>query len=211
MIRQHCEDEFLSNEELEYLAEETMISIRPTKNLPKIKMITHTIGPALANQEISVPLWAAIQLKKLNQCKIVIPEWLRVDWLEEASAQSSKSHDFYPMPPHFLEIGYLLLKVAKNDFDDNPEEISSLLKTLEDKRRDNLTDGLTKGIGDVEPTDYFPGYLLTNLSAMEMNRIRKATVEVLSKRDRYYRTSSTTAEVPPSSSQTHDDNDDEED
>lgn len=111
MLRQHCEDEFLSNEELEYLAEETMISIRPTKNLPKIKMITHTIGPALANQEITVPLWAAIQLKKLNQCKIVIPEWLRVDWLEESSTQSSKSHDFYPMPPHFLEIGYLLLKV----------------------------------------------------------------------------------------------------
>jgi len=110
MLRQHYEDQFLSNEELEFMAEETPITIRPTKNLEKIKMITCTIGPALANQDIIVPLWAALHLKRLNQCKIVVPDWLCVKWLEEASIQSSKS-EFYPLPSHFLEIGYLLLKV----------------------------------------------------------------------------------------------------
>ena len=104
-------ENLISNEELEYLAEETMITIRPTKNLPHIKLITCSIGPALANQEITIPLWAAIHLKKLNQCKIIIPEWLQVSWLEEASVKSSVSHQFYPMPNHFLEIGYLLLKM----------------------------------------------------------------------------------------------------
>ena len=84
---------------------------------------------------------------------------------------------------------------AKNDFEENVEEISSLLKTLEDKRRDNLTDGLTSGLQGVDPTDYFPGYLLTNLTEMEINRVRKAATEVLAKRDQFYRTSTTSGSI----------------
>jgi len=81
---------------------------------------------------------------------------------------------------------------AKDNFEENPEEIASLLKTIEDKRRDNLTNGLVNGIADIAPNDYFPGYVLTNLTGMEVNRVRKATCEVLQKRDKYYRTTSTT-------------------
>ncbi|KAL9652670.1 hypothetical protein ABK040_003973 [Willaertia magna] len=194
----------LSNKELEFIAEETPIRINPLRNLERVKLLTCTVGPALANQEITVPLWVALHLKRLKQCKIIIPEWLTISNLEDISARSSQTSDLIPVPPNFIEISYTLMKYARDDFTEIPEDILSLLKTIEDKRRDNLADGLVGGLMGSEASDYLPGYMFKNLTAMEINRIRKATCEVLERRDKMYRLSTT------SSSGNNDNNNNEE-
>ena len=71
---------YLTEVELEFLAEDEKIIIIPNfksydiKN--SMKGFAEDYGPFLPNQPISVPLWFAIQLKKLSKCQIQPPAWM---------------------------------------------------------------------------------------------------------------------------------------
>ncbi|OMH84016.1 DNA replication complex GINS protein PSF2 [Zancudomyces culisetae] len=54
----------------------------PLFNKEKLELITGTIGPFNPLKQIEVPLWLAIQLKKLDLCRFVIPQWLTAENLE---------------------------------------------------------------------------------------------------------------------------------
>jgi hypothetical protein len=102
--------ETITNSELEFIAEqETNIKIVVNENIPKIELISHNIEPLVQGQAIEVPLWIALHLKKLKVCKIVMPEWMKIEKLEDILIKSGSDFTFVPF--HFIEIASLLLKL----------------------------------------------------------------------------------------------------
>lgn len=86
-----------------------------------------TYGPFIDNVPIQVPLWLALQLKKIGHCHISPPEWLTVgalvlsdrDYTIEQSLaenlrqilkQEREELNFASLPSHYIEISELLLR-----------------------------------------------------------------------------------------------------
>ena len=57
----------LTNPELEFIAESTLISIVPNFRKDAIQLISGTYGPFKPNKTIQVPLWLAMQFRKNKQ------------------------------------------------------------------------------------------------------------------------------------------------
>ncbi|CAG9763870.1 unnamed protein product [Ceutorhynchus assimilis] len=68
-------------DEVEFWAEKSLVEIVPTFNSPALFLIGGDVGPFRATIPVRVPLWMAIDLKKRQQCKIVPPDWMDVDYL----------------------------------------------------------------------------------------------------------------------------------
>src|SRR4051812_33586543 len=81
-----------SGAELEFLAEEEFIFIRPNFSQAAIPLaLSKPVGPFKPPLPVEVPLWMALQLKKQRRCDVVCPSWLSVSrleqWLEKESSQ----------------------------------------------------------------------------------------------------------------------------
>jgi GINS complex subunit 2 len=110
----------------EFLAEKEYISIIPNFNSPFIRLLRETVGPFEAGLRVDVQLWIAIHLKQRQKCRIVPPDWLKVEFLETLRETETNGHLFAEMPnPNYMEIAQLLLQYAGDDI---PQ--SSTIKTL---------------------------------------------------------------------------------
>jgi len=74
--------EFITAEENEFLARETLISITAGVNHPVFDFISGRFGPLEAGLPCNVPLWFALQLRRNGKCIIEIPSWLTVENLQ---------------------------------------------------------------------------------------------------------------------------------
>lgn len=71
-------------EEVEFLAEKQVnISIIPNFSSKVVTLISGDIGPFRASLPVNVPFWVAVNLKKQQRCKIIPPDWMDVEKLEE--------------------------------------------------------------------------------------------------------------------------------
>lgn len=78
--------------EIEFLAEKTSIEMIPNFNHTSvIHLISGDVGPFRAGLPIVVPLWLALNLKQRNKCRILTPEWMDVDKLEEKKEEEKNS------------------------------------------------------------------------------------------------------------------------
>ena len=102
----------LSESEIEFLAEETMIQIQPLFHMESIPFMTRSYGPFRAQIGIDVPLWLAIQLKKYRKCRVVAPEWMQIESLTLKLDAEKKEYDvFTPMPFHYIAVASALMDV----------------------------------------------------------------------------------------------------
>lgn len=57
------------------------------------------------NKRVNVPLWLAVELRKRNQCAIVLPPWMQLSALREViQAERIDMTTFQPMPFHYVEV-----------------------------------------------------------------------------------------------------------
>jgi GINS complex subunit 2 len=90
-------------DELEFIGEKTTIGVIPNFNFEPIHLISGTIGPFRsvlylkykklklkfniryfrAGLPVHVPLWLAIHMRQQQKCRIVPPEWMDRDTLDE--------------------------------------------------------------------------------------------------------------------------------
>lgn len=78
--------------EIEFLAEKTPIEIIPNFNHQgAIHLISGNVGPFRAGLPAVVPLWLAVNLKQRNKCRILSPDWMDVEKLEETKEQEKNS------------------------------------------------------------------------------------------------------------------------
>uniref|UniRef100_A0AAZ3QGB4 GINS complex subunit 2 n=2 Tax=Oncorhynchus tshawytscha TaxID=74940 RepID=A0AAZ3QGB4_ONCTS len=81
-----------------------------------------------------VPVWLALNLKQRQKCRIVPPEWMDVEKLEEIRELERKEDTFTPVPsPYYMELTKLLLNHASDNIP-KADEIRTLVKDIWDKR-----------------------------------------------------------------------------
>ncbi|KAJ8887976.1 hypothetical protein PR048_007461, partial [Dryococelus australis] len=153
--------------EVEFLAEKNMVSIVPNFSFERIFLISGAIGPFRAGLPVNVPVWMAINLRQRQKCKIIPPDWMNVEKLEEAKEIESQSRYFTKMPSdHYMVEAHLLLQAASEDIP-RADEIRTVLKDIWDMRMSKLrtsVDAFVKSGGSHAKLDH--------LTAMEVCSVR---------------------------------------
>ncbi|KAL0491989.1 DNA replication complex GINS protein [Acrasis kona] len=141
-------------QEVEFMSEETMIKIVPLYDMDRIDLITGSIGPFTANESIAeVPLWIAMTLRKKGKCRVIQPDWLKAIQLRDTFEKEVASVSF----------------AAGDDFEDQ-HLIRAKIEDIENFRHDKMKMGLRR-ISAVDGPMF--GFVLNNISAMEINRNRE--------------------------------------
>jgi len=96
--------------ENEFLAEEYMISVVPFIAHPAFHFISGTFGPLQVDVEVKLPLWLAISLCQKKKCRIIIPDWLSVEFLQQKVIEERTSSSFQEMEFYYIEIALLLFE-----------------------------------------------------------------------------------------------------
>lgn len=152
--------------EVEFLAEKELVSIIPNFSLDKVYLIGGDIGPFNPGLPVQVPLWLAINLKQRQKCRIVPPEWMDVEKLEEIRDNERREDTFTPMPnPHYMELTKLLLNHASDNIP-KADEIRTLVKDTWDTRIAKLRLSADSFVREQEAHAK-----LDNLTLMEINTI----------------------------------------
>lgn len=77
--------------EVEFLAENQMVSIVPNFNFERIYLISGDIGPFRAGLPVQVPIWMATNLRQRQKCRIIAPDWMDTEKLEQVKEEESQS------------------------------------------------------------------------------------------------------------------------
>jgi GINS complex subunit 2 len=173
---------------LEFLSEETPITIICSFNLNQIRLFSGTFGPFRAGIPIQVPLWLAIQLRKKDKCRIQPPEWMSIDRLQRILFEERKlgnQEELQPLPYGYKEISSILLHLAPQDFENQASIIRTLIEDIENVRSVKIRKGMPS-IFNVRSV------IVTNIGAMELHKIKPF---LLHGQDTHYRFSQTEATV----------------
>lgn len=82
--------------EVEFIAEKTNIQVIPNFNHTNvIHLISGDVGPFRAGLPILVPLWMAVNLKQRQKCRILTPEWMDVEKLEQKKEEEKDSKYYF--------------------------------------------------------------------------------------------------------------------
>ena len=166
----------LTPSENEFFAESTKVIIKSFFDYDTLKFISGTYGPFRVDENVEVPLWLAITLKKKGKCSIIPPKWMLASELQQYIEIEKNTTELTPLDYHYIEIGTLLLIHAKDDIE-SPDSVSALLHDLQNIRIDRLKKGPTD-ISD----NYFNGATvqhipIPNVAAIEIDTIRGALCE----------------------------------
>lgn len=165
--------ELFSSAEIAFLAKEELIMIMPKIRMAELKFLHGTVDEMRPPNPISVPLWLALFFKKRDKCRLKPPDWLEPEALERTLAdERANVGQFAEIPFHYIEVAKELLECAADDLPD-VHRVRSLLKDIEDVRRGKVERGLRNFDHNTTSVK------LTNLSAMELNRIRTVAAGAL--------------------------------
>ncbi|KAI4476550.1 hypothetical protein M0802_001910 [Mischocyttarus mexicanus] len=153
--------------EVVFLAERKHITIVPNFNFGAIHLIAGTIGPFRAGLPLKVPIWLAVNLKQQQRCRIIKPEWMEIESLEEVAETEKFSKLFTKMPSnHYMDEAQLLLSVASDDIHES-EKIRTAIKDIWDLRMSKLRTSVDSFIKSDSTHAR-----LDHLTMMEINSIR---------------------------------------
>ncbi|XP_021264676.1 DNA replication complex GINS protein PSF2 isoform X1 [Numida meleagris] len=124
------------------------------------------LGPFNPGLPVEVPVWLAINLKQRQKCRLIPPEWMDVEKLEEIRDLERKEDTFTPMPsPYYMELTKLLLNYASDNIP-KADEIRTLVKDTWDTRMAKLRLSADSFVRQQEAHAK-----LDNLTLMEINTI----------------------------------------
>lgn len=119
-------------------------------------------------------MWLALNLKQRHKCRIVPPEWMETNKLEEIREQERKLDTFTPIPsPYYMELTKLLLNHAADNIP-KADEIRTLVKDIWDTRVAKLRLSADSFISQQEAHAQ-----LDNLTLMEINTTRSFLLDSL--------------------------------
>uniref|UniRef100_A0A3P9H756 DNA replication complex GINS protein PSF2 n=1 Tax=Oryzias latipes TaxID=8090 RepID=A0A3P9H756_ORYLA len=154
--------------EVEFLAEKELVKIVPNFSLDKIYLIGGDLGPFNPGLPVDVPLWLALNFKQRQKCRIIPPDWMDVEKLEEIRELEKREEAFTPVPcPYYMELTKLLLNHASDNIP-KADEIRTLVKDIWDTRIAKLRLSADSFISQQEAHAK-----LDNLTLLEINTIRE--------------------------------------
>lgn len=77
--------------EVEFIGENRIVSIIPNFTYDKFFLICGEFGPFRAGLPMNVPLWLAMMLKQKQKCRIVPPDWMDLEVLENIKEEEKRS------------------------------------------------------------------------------------------------------------------------
>lgn len=171
--------------EIEFLAENELITVIPNFSQAKLHLICGDCGPFTPSIPLQVPLWLAVNLRQRQRCRIIPPEWMSVAKLNEIKEEEIDSAIFTPMPtPHYKEVAHLLFSTAVPEIPD-AEEIRALIKDIWDTRMSKLRSSVDAFIKSGESHAQ-----VDNLTVFEINFVRPLLTAALYQLQKFKRVSS---------------------
>ena len=181
--------------ELEFMAENSIVTISPTVSLSEgggegFQFLCGRFGPLAAGVHAQVPLWLALTLKESKKARLVMPEWMREVNLRAAIAyEETEKASFCPaIPFHYIEVAEMLLRAAEDDCaaecsaeGGSLETLSDTLRTLIEVREAKIHEGISASLQltkDPEQKDRTLVIRLNNVSAMEVADMRDGFLRV---------------------------------
>uniref|UniRef100_A0A1B0A5Y2 DNA replication complex GINS protein PSF2 n=1 Tax=Glossina pallidipes TaxID=7398 RepID=A0A1B0A5Y2_GLOPL len=168
---------------IEFIGENSLIGVIPNFSFEPLHLISGSLGPFRAGMPVHVPLWLAIHLRKHQKCRIVPPEWMDIELLEEIKEAEKKSKYFTKMPSeHYMIEAQLIMSTAPDDVP-RCEELRTIIKDIFDIRESKLRtsiDAFIKGEGTYAKLD--------NLTLLEIHSVRPILPHALDHIARYQRT-----------------------
>ncbi|XP_041977198.1 probable DNA replication complex GINS protein PSF2 [Aricia agestis] len=153
--------------EIEFIGENRIVSVIPNFSYDKLYLICGEYGPFRAGLPLNVPLWLGVMLKQKQKCRIVPPEWMDIEVLEEIKEEEKKSRFFTKMPnEHYMVEAKLILGAAAEDIP-SAAEIKTIIKDIWDIRMSKLRtsmDAMMKSGGSYGRLDH--------LTMLEINSVK---------------------------------------
>uniref|UniRef100_A0A194ALK1 DNA replication complex GINS protein PSF2 n=1 Tax=Pinctada fucata TaxID=50426 RepID=A0A194ALK1_PINFU len=160
--------------EVEFIAEKEHVTIVPNFALDMLYLIGGDVGPFNPGLPVKVPLWMAVNLKQGQKCRVIPPDWMDTEKLQEKKQEETDSRFFTPMPSqHYMEVTQLLLKCATDDIP-HADEIRTLVKDIWDLRIAKLRSSI-----DTLLKSDATHAKLNHLTLMELNTVRPFLTKAL--------------------------------
>jgi len=142
-----------------------------------VECIKGKFGPFRAHAPAKVPLWAALEMDKLQQCSIELPYWLHEEELKRLRDEEKdprNSDMFVPVHHHYVEIAFALLTQSKAYAGDSRRKSVTvlLLREIIELRRKKIV----KGQKELDTNTSFD---VTNMSAAELSCFRARSLHVV--------------------------------
>ena len=116
--------------EIEFLAERDAVKIVPNFTASTLYLLEGDVGPFNAGLPLEVPLWIAINLRQRQKCRILQPEWMEIERLEEAKEKEKEEAMFTELPnPRIFVAANLILDVATPDIS-KADGIKTIIKGI---------------------------------------------------------------------------------
>ena len=113
---------------IEFQSENDLIDIVPNFTAPTLSLLQCDVGPFKAGQPLSVPFWLGSSLRKRQKCRIIQPNWMSVDTLEEVKEAEKQSAIFTELPdPHMFVKAQLITDVGNDDLT-RTDEVRTAIK-----------------------------------------------------------------------------------
>ena len=114
--------------EIEFLAEKDMVKIVPNFTSNTLYLLEGDIGPFNAGLPLEVPIWLATDLRQRQKCRILQPDWMDIERLEEAKETEQAADLFSELPdPRLFVTANLILDVATSDIN-KADKIKTIIK-----------------------------------------------------------------------------------
>lgn len=165
----------LTPSEVEFFAEDTLVTVVPRLAMPTLHLVAGDFGPFRPPEPATVPLWLAVTMKRVGWCSVRAPAWLAAEALEGKFEEENGEATLAPMPFHFQEVASLLLHHAPGDVaaDGDLPRLRTALENLLNLRQNKLRRGLQQVRQRTEIIK------LNNIGAMEANATRPLLKGVL--------------------------------
>ena len=162
---------WVSPEEIEYVAENILVTVVPKFELQVLYMMEGEYGPFVAQTPVEVPLWLAIHLKKIQRANIKCPSWLDVDHLTALLDEEKRDPNLsQKLPFHYIEIATIFFSDAPDDVEDL-DRLRTLVEDISNIRATKLRKGMESVMDSVKGQSN-ASVRLTGISALELNKIR---------------------------------------
>jgi len=164
----------MDNEEVEFIAENELITVIPNFQYKTLYLIGGDIGPFEPSVPTRVPLWLAVHFRQRQKCRIECPAWISVDKLEEILDNEKTSDLFTQMPnPNYMELANVLLNCAPQDIP-RADEVKTLVKDIWDLRVAKLRSSMNEFV----KSDSLHAKV-NNLTLLEINTVRNLLTKTL--------------------------------
>lgn len=96
--------------EVDFMAQDALISIIPSFESPPMTFLSGEFGPFEPLTPVEVPLWLAVAFKKNRMCKITPPTWMEKEMLTKIlTNEKTNERTFETLPYHYLEVAFEVL------------------------------------------------------------------------------------------------------